>query len=240
MKYLRGQSSLEWLITHAWSILVVLSVSAVLFYTGVFEASARAQFEGLDAAGLRPVPEHVKLYSDGVMVFTVLNARPYSVEFEWVEVAPIADSNDVIHTEVNAVLKQGALGVFEINASNLLLLSSASLSQINLVSAENPTVSFHVCLHESYSAGGQQSSRTLCGKGVNVEASTEPSAEAPDCKLPGVCPCEPGVGGCPLWCQDCLAGFCSNSQICSDIYGPGYMCLPMDGINGAGCFYVGE
>ena len=57
-----GQSAVEWLMAHAWSILVVLSVSAVLFYAGVFETTARPRFEGLDAAGLRPIPEQVQLY----------------------------------------------------------------------------------------------------------------------------------------------------------------------------------
>lgn len=38
--------------THAWSIMVVLCVSAVLFYAGVFEATAKPRFEGLDSVGL--------------------------------------------------------------------------------------------------------------------------------------------------------------------------------------------
>ena len=128
-----GQSSVEWLMTHAWSIMLVLCVSAVLFYAGVFEASARPRFEGLDAAGLQPLPEQVQLYSDGVLVFTVLNTRPYSYTLEWVEVAPIADREDVIRTNLNAVLRSNQLGVFEVNASNLL----GSIIEASIVSFED-------------------------------------------------------------------------------------------------------
>ena len=205
----RGQSSLEWLITHAWSILVVLSVSAVLFYTGVFEASARAQFEGLDAAGLRPVPEHVKLYSDGVMVFTVLNARPYSVEFEWVEVAPIADSDDVIRTNINTLFRQGELGVFQFNASNLYPYASAGFLLPLDAAADNLYVDFHICFSEKSSAGGQQSSHTICGKAHNIRALDESYiTDGTPCMTDSECgPCEncmndqgTGIGRCVYYC----------------------------------------
>ncbi|MFH1789301.1 MAG: hypothetical protein ABH834_07970 [Candidatus Altiarchaeota archaeon] len=233
----RGQGAIEWLMTHAWSIIVVLSVSAVLFYAGVFEATARPRFEGLASSSIQPIPDKIQLYSDGVMVFTVLNTRPYSVEFEWLEVAPIADRDDIVRTTLNVVLKQGELGVFYVNASNLLSVSAASLSFLQAASAENPAVSFHVCLHESYSAGGQQSSRTFCGKGYNIQASTEQSPFAPDCTISGECACGAILGECPLWCQTCFEGYCENYITCEGIFGPGYMCIPLVEHPGdVGCF----
>ena len=232
----RGQSSLEWLMAHAWSIMVVLSVSAVLFYAGVFEAVARPRFEGLDAAGLRPIPEQVQLYSDGVLVFTVLNTRPYSYTLEWVEVAPIANREDVIRTNLNAVLRTNQLGVFEVNASNLLgSIMEASIVSLQDASAQD-YVSFHIRYNESHSGGGKPTNHTAEGKGINILYIPEPSAGNNPCNLapPGwTIPCESDAS-CPLNCHWCSGAgspeaFCGDNcgndpANCDPEAGPGEVC----------------
>lgn len=78
MEKYRAQGSVEWLMGHAWSIVVVLTVASVLAYIGIFEGFARPRFEGLNAAGVQSMADQVHLYSDGIMVFMVMNKRPYS------------------------------------------------------------------------------------------------------------------------------------------------------------------
>ena len=164
----RGQSAVEWLITHGWSILIVLSVGIFLFHLGVFDVEGTPRFEGLRAAGLQPVSGQVRLYSDGVMVLTVLNTRPYTMELEWVEVSPIADSGDVVRTDLNAVLTAGELGVFEVNAPNIYPGVGASVLLIPEVSAKSKTVDFHIWMKESYSAGGKTVSHVVSGTGYQI------------------------------------------------------------------------
>lgn len=216
----RGQSSVEWLVTHSWAILIVLSVSAVLIYSGVFEAVARPRFEGLDAAFLQPVPDQVQFYSDGIMVFTVVNTRPYSVKFEFIEVAPIADREDVVRTVIDSFVPAGDLRVFEVNASNLLSTVEASLLFPFVGKAASQTVSFHVCIRESFSGGGKQSSHRVCGIALNVESFKDPYP-ADEC-ITGGCPCDTAAD-CPLVCQGC-PGWCDNEIWCDTIYGDGYSC----------------
>ncbi|MFH1788369.1 MAG: hypothetical protein ABH834_03200 [Candidatus Altiarchaeota archaeon] len=55
------------MITHGWSVLIVLSVGMLLFHLGVFDTEAMPRFEGLRAAGVQPIPDQVHLYSDGVL-----------------------------------------------------------------------------------------------------------------------------------------------------------------------------
>ena len=230
--------------THAWSILIVLAVSAVLFYAGVFEATGRSRFEGLDALALRPVPEQVRMYSDGVVVLTVLNNRPYSVSLDWVEVAPIADKDDVVRTLVDGVVNHGDLGFFELNATNLLgSISEASLFPID-VSAGESTVSFHICIRESHSGGGQLFEHTVCGKAWNIPVT---ETDFPDpCVYPGAhCPCETN-DDCPLWCQVCDESpgegkVCWNDHIDSSCSSqPNYICVPKDDMYGAECVDKGD
>ena len=218
--------------------MVVLSVGLVLFHLGVFDAQAIPRFEGLRAAGLQPVSDQVRLYSDGVMVLTVLNTRPYTLEVEWVEVSPLVDVEDVIHTDVYAVLKAGELGVFEVNSSNIYFISGASVFLLKSALAIGPEMStttspdtalissyadFHLCLKEAHSAGGQQSSNTVCGTAHNIPVLDEVFND--DCIEHGTCECETD-DDCPLWCQTCdvlwtglPTGNCDNYHDCSP-YGP--------------------
>ena len=210
----KGQSSFEWLVTHAWSILIVLCVSAVLFYAGVFEMMARPRFEGLAALGLQPIPEQVHLYSDGVMVFTVLNTRPYSHQLEWVEVAPIADKNNVIQTIIDTTLNQGEINTFQINATNLLSqITAASILIQPQATAKTQLVDFHICIKETYSVGGQPRTHTVCGKAWNIEVIDKPYDSS--CETPWSCPCE-SDSDCPLVCQICyMPGLPADESYCN-------------------------
>ncbi|MFH1788483.1 MAG: hypothetical protein ABH834_03795 [Candidatus Altiarchaeota archaeon] len=227
----RGQSAIEWLLTHSWSIIVVLSVSAVLFYAGVFEASARPRFEGLASSGVQPVSEQVQLYSDGVLVFTVLNTRPYPIRLEWVEVAPIADREDVLRTDIGELIGSGDVGVFNVNASNLLSgIMESSMFLVSLADAfpstttsmidevSTGTVSFFICWNESYIVGGRSSSHVVCGKGLRIASVSDSHSGGgggggDTCLEPlGFCPCEED-GDCPaiLFCKGtCVGGSCED------------------------------
>ncbi|MFH1789314.1 MAG: hypothetical protein ABH834_08035 [Candidatus Altiarchaeota archaeon] len=205
----RGQSAIEWLITHSWSILLVLCVSAVLFYAGVFEATARPRFEGLASSGVQPVSEQVQLYSDGVLVFTVLNTRPYPIRLEWVEVAPIADRDDVVRTDIGELIASGDVGVFNVNASNLVSVVGASVFFMPIVSAAGQFVDFIICWNESYIAGGKSSSRVVCGKAFRITHVSEPYHSEPEaCTGICNCPCTSDVD-CPDPCQVCMPDSCS-------------------------------
>ena len=227
--------------THAWAVMIVLCVSAVLFYAGVFEATGRPRFEGLDALALRPVPEQVKLYSDGVVVLTVLNTRPYSVTMDFVDVAPIMDREDVVRTDLNVMIKPAEFGVLRLNGSNLVPgIMGASMFFIPWVDAAptttstysvNPSqpsmagnVDFHICLTESFSVGGSSKTHTVCGTAWRIEVHTEPyyssvttlpgcnwSISGSDC----MCPCT-SDSDC-LTCQYCYIGLpMSEPSSCSD------------------------
>ncbi|MFH1788367.1 MAG: hypothetical protein ABH834_03190 [Candidatus Altiarchaeota archaeon] len=214
----RGQAAVEWLITHGWSILIVLSVGILLFHLGVFEAEAVPRFEGLRAAGVQPVSDQVHLYSDGVLVLTVLNTRPYTMEVVWVEVSPVGDEGDVARTDLNAILKAGELAVFEVNASNIYTVSGASLSLAFAASAASSTVDFNLCLNEVHSGGGQLTSHTVCGKALKI-----PVVELPE----GSGGCPPGHdlpsypcilnSDCPLSCQICVMDICESWSMCAAI-----------------------
>ena len=204
-----GQSALEWLMTHAWSIMIVLCVSAVLFYAGVFEATARPRFEGLASSGVKPVPEQVQLYSDGIMVFTVLNTRPYPIRLEWVEVAPIADKDDVVRTDMGELVQSGDIGVFNVNASNILVTVGASVFFISGASAGSQFVDFFICWNETYIAGGKSSSRVICGKAWRITYVSEPYHSEPGaCTGSCKCPCTSDAD-CPDPCQHCMLDPCS-------------------------------
>lgn len=217
----RGQSSIEWLITHSWAILTVLSVGILMFHLGVFETSATPRFEGLESAALQPVPHNVQLYSDGVMIFTVINTRPYSVKFEYIEVAPIANREDVVQTNLDALIKSGGMSLFEINASNLVGTSQASILAASPVSGES-SVGFHLCIRESYVAGARDIAHTVCGSADNIRAEDTPSFDGcligqGDCGACYICvplgdPDNPDLGWCqfqcPSPCHICVSGDC--------------------------------
>ncbi|MFH1788219.1 MAG: hypothetical protein ABH834_02415, partial [Candidatus Altiarchaeota archaeon] len=198
--------------------------------------TGRPRFEGLDALAMRPVPDQVKLYSDGVLVLTVLNTRPYSVQMDYVEVAPIADRNDVVRTNLNEVLRTNKLGFFEVNASNLLSsVYEASLLSLPEAVAGDSRVSFHIRFVESYLVGGKASSHTAEGKGINIPYMDAPSVDGDPCSLspPGwTIPCGSGAD-CPLVCHWCSGGGpeglcgdeCGNDPAnCNPEAGPGEVC----------------
>ena len=217
-KSARGQSAIEWLITHSWSILIVLSVGVLLFHLGVFDTQATPRFEGLRASGVQPVSDQVHLYSDGVMVLTVLNTRPYTMELEWVEVSPLADSSGVVRTDINAVLSAGELGVFEVNASNIYSVSGASVILPLDASAGSTHVDFHICINEAHSAGGQFSSDTVCGiaRRIPVVELPESSDGCPPGHDSTDFPCSVNTD-CPLTCQVCVMDICESYSMCAGI-----------------------
>lgn len=227
--------------THAWSILVVLSVSAVMFYAGVFEATARPRFEGLGASSLQLIPDQVKLYSDGVVVLTVLNMRPYSVQMDYVEVAPIADRDDVIRTTLDIIVGQADYAVFQINASNVYKQYSAFVLPVSFVSAVEGFVDFNVCLGESYAVGGTSKNHVVCGNAWRIEVDDEPSSTSdtpsPGCEgseLETDCACACTSDSDCLTCQECYNTYplgdppsCADTcmDTCSYTNGPGWFCL---------------
>ncbi|MFH1789315.1 MAG: hypothetical protein ABH834_08040 [Candidatus Altiarchaeota archaeon] len=218
----KGQSAIEWLITHSWSILLVLCVSAVLFYAGVFEATARPRFEGLASSGVQPVSEQVHLYSDGVLVLTVLNTRPYPIRLEWVEVAPIADREDVLRTDIGELISSGDIGVFDVNASNLLVSVGASVFFFPGAGASSQFVDFFICWNESYIVGGKSTSRVVCGKAWRIPYVSDPFSGGAygGGGFTHPYPCD-GPSGCPCYClseEDCLPNceYCDNTGPCAD------------------------
>ena len=215
----KAQSSVEWLMTHAWSIIIVLSVSAVLFYAGVFEATGRPRFEGL-AAGLRPMPEQVQLYSDGILVLAIANTKPYKYTYEWVEVAPIADKDNTIRTTLGAQIPQGGIGVYYVNGSNLLGISEAAIITLPESLAREDTVDFYYRHQETYSAAG--TSGTYTTPWATAHQITKNPENSPvggsrggsgDCKQHLQCACD-GGNPCPLSCQVCWGGICDNYRGC--------------------------
>ncbi|MFH1788368.1 MAG: hypothetical protein ABH834_03195 [Candidatus Altiarchaeota archaeon] len=143
------------------------------------------------------------------------------MELNWVEVSPVRDETDVIRTNLNAVLKAGELGIFEVNASNILPVVEASALLIPDVLANSETVDFHICINESSIAGGKSTIHTICGKGCNIQYLGEPKGlVCPPCSGQGdYCECETD-SDCPLLCQTCEPSggeikHCDNSYWCS-------------------------
>ena len=212
----RGQSALEWLITHSWSIITVLGVGAALYYIGVFEASASTRLVGFGTSALRPIPGQVQMYSDGIMVVTVINTRPHSVQLDWIEVAPIADKDDVIRTYVNDGLAAGAIGVYYVNASNVNPNSPALVLLFPATMAKPVTVDAHIKIQQTYSLAGETYTVISKGEIRNIPVSPEES-QGLDCS--GHLNCECAVDNdCPLTnCQKCIGGVCDNLAGCAHL-----------------------
>ena len=221
----QGLSALEWLITHSWSIIIVLTVGAALYYLGVFEASASPKMLGFQSSALRPIPGQVQMYSDGIMVVTVINTRPHSVQLDWIEVAPIADKDDKIRTYVNDQLAQGAIGVYYINASNINGNSQSFIMIIPTSNAETITVDAHLTIQQTYSLAGKTYTLTSEGELRNIPVSPQAS-QIQDCTRHRNCPCDTDAD-CPFSCQ-----------VCWD-YGTGKMCDNLIGCPGGICGEIG-
>ena len=204
--------------THAWSIIIVLSVSAVMFYAGVFEATGRPRFEGLAAASLQPMPEQVQLYSDGILVLAIANTKPYKYTYEWVEVAPIANQDDMIRTNLGGEIPQGGIGIYYINGTNLLGgISGAAVMMLPDARAGEDSIDFHYRHQESYHAAGISNTYTTPwakALQITVNPGTSPggTASPPYC-VTGGCDCTK-TPDCPLDCQVCNLGKCDNDIGC--------------------------
>lgn len=194
-----------------------------MFYAGVFDVGAIPRFEGLDASSIQPIPDKVQLYSDGILIFTVVNTRPYSVKFEFIEVAPTANPEDMLRTNIDALISAGDIRLFNINATNLHGVSQASMLLLSASSAES-NFGFNLCLGESYTAGGRDMSHSACGKANNIHAEDTPSFEGcfmghGHCDSCHVCvplgdPDNPELGFCqtlcPTICHICVDAECFN------------------------------
>ncbi|MFH1788192.1 MAG: hypothetical protein ABH834_02280 [Candidatus Altiarchaeota archaeon] len=171
----KGQFALEWLISHTWAIITVLAVGIALSYAGVFDVGARPRFEGLVSSGVQPIPDEVRMYSDGILIFTVVNTKPYNINVEWVEVSPLANREDTIRTNVNTTLEQGDIAVFQLDASNIYSTAAASVLLPSPVSADNLFINFYLCLREQY-WGGAWVGKTHCAEVKNIPVFPVPLA----------------------------------------------------------------
>ena len=229
--------------THAWSIIIVLTVSAVLFYAGVFEAAGRPRFEGLAASSLRPMPEQVQLYSDGILVLAIANTKPYKFTFDWVEVAPIANQDDMIRTNLGGEIPQGGIGIYYINGTNLLGgISGAAVFMLPAAAAGEDTVDFHYRHQESYHAAGSSNTYTTPwakAHQITVNPENSPSGSGggsgsglTGCQRHRACECTEPQG---LVCQGCWEG--SDFIMKWDNYGG---CTYITGEPTHVCWTVGE
>ena len=221
----KGQSAVEWLMTHAWSIIIVLTVSAVLFYSGVLETTGRPRFEGLAAASLKPMPEQVQLYSDGVLVLAIANTKPYKFTFDWVEVAPIADKDNTIRTTLDAQIPQGDIGIYYVNGTNLLGgISGAAVMMLPDARAGEDSIDFHYRHQESYHAAGTSNTYTTpWAKALQIQKNPQTSTggggittttEGPsiDCSRHRSCTCDKPQA---FDCQVCHEEYWDNYYSCS-------------------------
>ena len=226
--------------------MIVLCVSAVLFYAGVFESTAKPLFEGLDSSAVKPVPEQAVLYSDGVLVLTVMNTRPYSVQITYVDVAPIADRDDVLRTPIDVLIKHGELVVINVNASNvqqsvsnaLIPLAPNVFAKKNKVkNKEKNKVNFHICFQEEHSSSGKIKTNVHCGVFKNIMVGAEPFLGFKECVSAELCYDDSDCCGCELcslFGEDSDEGgvcndFCAVDETCeSTLQNPDGECVPVD------------
>ena len=227
-----GQSALEWLMTHSWAVIVILLVGLTLAHLGFFEASARPRFEGLRAAGIQPIPGEVHLYSDGILVLTVQNTRPYSMRHEWVEIAPISNPEDRIRTTINGLLGQGDVGVYTINASNLAGTTAASILLTTSSEAKTTYTDFLYSHQETHVIpGGSPQTKTYTdAKAIQITtystAWVGETGSHSGCERHVECSCNE-KSDCSLDCQDCIDNVCDNYFECSGAVG-NTVCWPTE------------
>ena len=221
----RAQSAIEWLMTHSWAVIVILLVGLTLNHLGFFEASARPRFEGLNAAGIQPMPAEVQLYSDGVLILTVRNTRPYTMRYDWVDIAPIGDPSDVIRTYLGNLLKQGDVGSYEINGTNLAGGSGASFQLLTDSSGKTTYTDFHITQQETHLIPGRDpETKTLNGKAWQITTYSTPHGGGggvgggggggpTGCQRHRACTCSEPQG---LTCQSCHDGYWDNYEGCYD------------------------
>ena len=223
-----AQSAVEWMMTHSWAVIVILLVGLTFAHLGFFDAQARPRFEGLNAAGIQPMPSQVQLYSDGVLVLTVRNTRPYTMRYDWVDIAPIGDPSDKIRTYLGNLLKQGDVGSYLINGSNLAGGTAASLLILADTQGKTTYTDFHIIQQETHMVPGRDpNTKTIeNAKGIQITTYDTPHGGG-DCRLHRKCSCSE-ASDCPLSCQACSGGFCDNFLDCWD---PGVLykhCEPDD------------
>ena len=210
--------------THSWAVLVILLVGFTLAHLGFFEASAKPRFEGLRAAGIQPISGEVHLYSDGMLVLTVQNTRPYTMRHQWVEIAPISDPGDRIRTPLGALLGQGETGLYTINASNLAGSISASILLTTDGEAKTTYTDFLYSHAETHfiPGGNPQTKTFIDGKAIQIITYSTPSPGgittttalgSLDCTIHRNCACDMPQG---FDCQVCHIGFWDNYWSCSN------------------------
>ena len=207
---MKGQSATEWLLTHAWSIIIVLCLGLVLTHLGVFDTSATPRFEGFQVAGLQPLPDKVIMYFDGMMVLTVSNTKPYKINFEWVEISPLNGDDDTLRTSIQTIIDSGGIQTFEVNATNIIPAMESSLMMASDVEGTKTTVDFRICIYESYSAGGKSNEHKVCGKAKKIKVEKNSKKPKNKCKKDKDC------RGCEVCdengeCQNT----CSDSETCN-------------------------
>ena len=225
MKKNTSQSAVEWLMTHSWAIIVILLVGLTFAHLGFFDAQARPRFEGLNAAGIQPMPSEVQLYSDGVLVLTVRNTRPYTMRYDWVDISPIGDPSDTIRTYLGNLLRQGDVGSYLINGSNLAGGAGANLLLLADTQGKTTYTDFHITQQETHLIPGRDpETKTINGKAWQITTYSTPhgsgggvttttTVTAVDCSKHRTCPCSEPKG---LGCQICYMGFWDNYAGCAN------------------------
>ena len=223
-----AQSAVEWMMTHSWAVIVILLVGLTFAHLGFFDAQARPRFEGLNAAGIQPMPSEVQLYSDGVLVLTVRNTRPYTMRYDWVDIAPIGDPSDKIRTYLGNLLKQGDVGSYLINGSNLAGGTAASLLILADTQGKTTYTDFHITQQETHLIPGRDpETKTINGKAWQITTYSTPHGGGggvggggggggptlEECMKHRECTCGLDKG---LDCQSCLLSYWDNYDSCAE------------------------
>lgn len=203
--------------THSWAIIVVIVVGAALMQMGMFQTQASARFVGLQAASIQPVPDHVFIQSDGMLVLTVINIKPYTIHLGWVDISPIPDREDVIRTNLDADIPSGDMQSFEINASHIYPGSGASIIHFSGSVHAEENVEFNICLQESFTAGGSYISHEICGEAKNVPLREDDEPEClvnTDCGLCEFCNTNKNCMNSCIGSEVCIFGGAQIGYIC--------------------------
>ena len=231
----KGQSSVEWLMTHAWAVLVVLAVGIAFFQLGLFQTQATTQVTGFEKTALQPVPDNIKFYTNGLLIIEITNTRPYNVEIEFIEVSPLIDKEDVIRTNIEELVEGAGYLQLMVNASNLVEGAGSSVLFMQEINAGKSKVDAQICMQFESNLGGKTQASLDCGEITNLEVSNP--EEEDTC---GDSACNLVTNDCwPNGCFDCQAldestrismGLPVHCGVCMN------MCFPP----GERCYYPGE
>ena len=218
----RAQSAMEWLMTHSWAVLVVMTVGLAMFHLGVFDTTATPSIKGFSGGGPRPLAGQVQYYRDGIMMLTLVNPYDRSVRLEWIDVAPLSDRSDRLKTYIGDDLDAGEIGIYYVNASNVHPAGSAFIVPLEEASGDQ-SVSCAVWIRWGLRVGDRTSLHLTTGEIYNAPYVDQDS--------PGIS--GPGGGDgddieCAERCYDKLfeTGSCYESSIaCTSVGG---MPLPIE------------